>query len=179
MDLMKMEGHFIANHNSNVKVNIDLLNMIRYLLCVYKLYILTKNNVPKHIWYLNYSIPGSWRSPRGGHGNPLQYFCLENPMDRETWPTRVHRVAKNRTQLKRLSKHALSQDKIFSSLFNHSFSSQRRHTIVYIFYGIHSYNFYGIHSYNSFTITSFLRQREYFPKYDKIWFLLWLIYIDF
>ena len=30
------------------------------------------------------SIPGSGRSPGGGHGNPLQYSCLENPMDRET-----------------------------------------------------------------------------------------------
>ena len=31
------------------------------------------------------SIPGSGRSPGGGHGNPLQYSCLENPMDREAW----------------------------------------------------------------------------------------------
>ena len=31
------------------------------------------------------SIPGPGRSPRGGHGNPLQYFCLESPMDRGAW----------------------------------------------------------------------------------------------
>ena len=31
------------------------------------------------------SIPGSGRSPGGGHGNPLQYSCLENPMDRGAW----------------------------------------------------------------------------------------------
>ena len=31
------------------------------------------------------SIPGSGRSPGGGHDNPLQYFCLENPMDRGAW----------------------------------------------------------------------------------------------
>ena len=31
------------------------------------------------------SIPGSGRSSGGGHGNPLQYSCLENPMDREAW----------------------------------------------------------------------------------------------
>ena len=31
------------------------------------------------------SIPGSGRSPGGGNGNPLQYFCLENPMDRGAW----------------------------------------------------------------------------------------------
>ena len=36
------------------------------------------------------SIPGSGRSPGGGHGNPLQYSCLENPMDRGTWRATVH-----------------------------------------------------------------------------------------
>ena len=43
------------------------------------------------------SIPGSERSPGGGHGNPFQYSCLENPMDREAWWAAVHRVAKNQT----------------------------------------------------------------------------------
>ena len=37
------------------------------------------------------SIPGSGRSPGGGHGNPLQYSCLENPMDRGAWQATVHR----------------------------------------------------------------------------------------
>ena len=42
-------------------------------------------------------IPESERAPGGGHGNPLQYSCLENPMDRgASWAT-VHRVAKNHT----------------------------------------------------------------------------------
>ena len=45
------------------------------------------------------SIPGSERSPGGGHGNPLQYSCLENPMDRGAWKATVRRVAKGRTQL--------------------------------------------------------------------------------
>jgi len=39
-------------------------------------------------------IPGWRRSPGGGHGNPLQYSCLENPMDRGAWQGTVHRVAK-------------------------------------------------------------------------------------
>ena len=39
-------------------------------------------------------IPGSGKSPGGGYGNPLQYSCLENPMDRGAWWTTVHRVAK-------------------------------------------------------------------------------------
>ena len=46
------------------------------------------------------SIPDSGRSPGGGHGNPLQYFCLENPMDRGAWWATAHRVAKSQTQLK-------------------------------------------------------------------------------
>ena len=36
------------------------------------------------------SIPGSGRSPGEGNGNPLQYSCLENPMDREAWQAAVH-----------------------------------------------------------------------------------------
>ena len=50
-------------------------------------------------------IPGSGRSPWGGHGNPLQYSCLENPMVREAWWATVHRAAKNQTWLKQLGRH--------------------------------------------------------------------------
>ena len=46
------------------------------------------------------SIPGLGRSPGGGHGNPLQYSCLENPMDRGAWWATVHRVTMSWTQLK-------------------------------------------------------------------------------
>ena len=42
-------------------------------------------------------IPGSGGSPGGGHGNPLQYSCQENPMDRGTWQARVHGIAKSQT----------------------------------------------------------------------------------
>ena len=52
-------------------------------------------------------IPGSGRSPGEGYGNPLQYSCLENPMDGGAWRARVRRVAKSQTQLKRLSTRAL------------------------------------------------------------------------
>ena len=45
------------------------------------------------------SIPGSGRSPREGNGNPLQYSCLENPMDGGLWQAIVHWVTKSRTQL--------------------------------------------------------------------------------
>ena len=54
------------------------------------------------------SIPGSGRSPGGGQGSPIQYSCLENPMDRGAWQAAVHRVAQSRTGLKRLSTQAHS-----------------------------------------------------------------------
>ena len=46
------------------------------------------------------SIPGSGKSPGGGHDNPVQYSCLENPMDRGALPAIVHGVAMNQTRLK-------------------------------------------------------------------------------
>ena len=52
------------------------------------------------------SIPGLGRSPGGGHGNPHQYSCLENPMDRGAWQATVQWVKKSWTRLKRLSTHA-------------------------------------------------------------------------
>ena len=49
------------------------------------------------------SVPGSGRSPGKGNGNPLQYSCLENPMDRGAWRATVHGVAKSQTQLSDLA----------------------------------------------------------------------------
>ena len=51
-------------------------------------------------------IPGSGRSPGGGRGSPLQYSCLENPMDREAWWATVHAVTKSWTWLKWFSMQA-------------------------------------------------------------------------
>ena len=45
------------------------------------------------------SMTGSGRSPGGGNGNPLQYSCLEKPMDRGAWWATVYGVAKSQTQL--------------------------------------------------------------------------------
>ena len=50
------------------------------------------------------SVPELRRSPGGGNSNPLQYSCLENPMDRGAWWAIVHRVTKSWTQL---STHAI------------------------------------------------------------------------
>ena len=52
------------------------------------------------------SIPGLGRPPGGGHDNPLQYSCLENPMDRGAWWATIHRAAQAWIQLKQLSTHS-------------------------------------------------------------------------
>ena len=77
------------------------------------------------------SIPGSGRSPGGEHGNPLQYSCLENPMDRGTWHDMVHRVAKSRTRLKQLSIHFFIHYFPFLSMASETlqlFKGQHPHT---------------------------------------------------
>ena len=51
------------------------------------------------------SIPGWGGSPGGRHGNPLQYPCLENPMDRGAWWATVHGVTKSRTRLSNRAQH--------------------------------------------------------------------------
>ena len=48
------------------------------------------------------SIPGLGRPPGGGHGNPFQYSCLENPMDRGAWWAMVHSISKSWTQAQRI-----------------------------------------------------------------------------
>ena len=70
------------------------------------------------------SIPGSGRSPGGGHSNPLQDSCLENSMDREAWRATVRRVTKSQTRLKRRSTHRQGQ----SGLCNKS--GQNQHATV-------------------------------------------------
>ena len=54
------------------------------------------------------SIPGSGRSPGEGNGNPLQYSCLENPMDRGAWWATVHGVTKSWTRLSNFSLNVLT-----------------------------------------------------------------------
>ena len=57
---------------------------------------LVENNLPASAGDAS-SIPGLGRSPGGENGNPLQYSCLENPMDRGAWWAIVHGVAKSQT----------------------------------------------------------------------------------
>ena len=58
------------------------------------------------------SISGSGRSPGEGHGNPLQYSCLENPIDRGAWQATGCRVAKSWTRLKQLGMHQAHWGKV-------------------------------------------------------------------
>ena len=62
-------------------------------------------------------IPVSGRSPGGRHGNPLQYSCLENPMDRRAWQDSVHGVTKSRTQLSDLA-HISVREVLLSPFFS-------------------------------------------------------------
>ena len=55
------------------------------------------------------SVPGSGRSPGEGNGNPLQYSCLENPMDRGVWWVTVHGVAKSRDMTEQLKLTQIDQ----------------------------------------------------------------------
>ena len=63
------------------------------------------------------SIPRSGGSPGGGHGDPLEYSCLENPMDKGAWGTIVHRVAQSHTWVKRLSTHTHTHIYIHTYIF--------------------------------------------------------------
>ena len=66
------------------------------------------------------SIPGLGRSPGGGQSNPLQYFCLENSMDRGAWWATVHRVAQSRTWLKQVSGSSKTRCFIFQLILAES-----------------------------------------------------------
>ena len=75
------------------------------------------------------SIPASGRSPGGGHGNPLQYSCLENPVDRGAWRATVHMVAKSQIQL---SNWAHTHRKCWPHMFSrfHNYYKESSHSDV-------------------------------------------------
>ena len=68
------------------------------------------------------SIPAWGGSPAGGHSNPLQYSCLENPMDRQSLEGYSLQVTKSQTRLKQLSTHASKQR--ITAIFTLSFFFQ-------------------------------------------------------
>ena len=90
-----------------------------------KLYTVSKNTSASHLnerrrkcWNADL-IPGSGRSPGGGHGNQLQYSCLENPMDKGTGWATVHGFAMSQTGLKRFGRQA----KVHSAKSHHNHQS--------------------------------------------------------
>ena len=68
------------------------------------------------------SIPGLGRSPGGGHDNPFQCSCLENPRDRGAWWAAIYGVAQSQTRLEQLSTHVLKDylQKIYAIYANQS-----------------------------------------------------------
>ena len=64
------------------------------------------------------SIPGLGRSPGEGNGNPLRYYCLESPMDREAWKATLHGIAKSQTRLSDFTSLHLESKEIFRFLFS-------------------------------------------------------------
>ena len=69
--------------------------------------LVVKKNLPANAGDIRNAgfIPGSERFPGEGHGNPLQYSCLKNLMDRRAWKTMVPCIAVSRTRLRQLSTH--------------------------------------------------------------------------
>ena len=108
-----------------------------YCICIH---LLTINGLP---WWLNSkesacsagasgdesSIRESGRSPLRGYGNPPQYSCLENPMDRGAWQATVHRVAKSGTWLKQLSMHACIGNIYITTFFWFCFSGEPKFSL--------------------------------------------------
>ena len=58
-----------------------------------------------HVIWVSQVTPGLGRFPGGEHINPIQYFCLENPMDKGAWWATVYRVPQSQACLKQLSMH--------------------------------------------------------------------------
>ena len=106
---MRIRGKAMTNwHPSLSRVRRRYLFASRYFpdsLCLIHQVGLVINNLPAIAGDLRDTglIPGLGRSPEAGNGNPLQYSCLENPIDRGTWQATVHRITKSPTQLKWLS----------------------------------------------------------------------------
>ena len=92
------------------------------------------------------SIPGSGRSPGGGHGNPLQYSCLENPVDRGAWWAMVCRATKSRTRLRRLSTYSRSNDYYQTELLSLKSPSHPLRTLLRWNHSAKMYVYHSSHS---------------------------------
>ena len=83
------------------------------------------------IWFLSWE-----RSPGEAHGNPVQYSCIENSMDRGSWQATVHRIAKSQTWVKQLSMHTHCTHDMFKlhiNIFWLPSNSPKQNSIAIIF----------------------------------------------
>ena len=112
------------------------------------------------------SIPGLGRFPRGGHGNLLQYSCLENPMDRAAWWATVHGVAKSRTGLKSVRHDWAAKHTAHCNKLNRGLSKRNTCTPPKIAY-LNPSREHHILTYNNFLI----RKRIY--PLTKLKHILW------
>ena len=85
------------------------------------------------------SIPGSGRSPGEGNGNPLQYSCLENPMDEGAWWATVHGVAKSQTRLSDFTSLQKIQTVSLPSRGKRIIKLIKKSMILYTFYDTYVY----------------------------------------
>ena len=123
--LLQMRSFLWTDFRFHRKENIKLI----FFSIIYLLIGLVVKNPPTNAGDLRDtgSIPRLRRHPVEGHGNPLQYSCLENPMDRGAWWATVHGVAKSQTRLKRLS----TQPLIIFPTKNRLNKSQKQLTCTY------------------------------------------------
>ena len=117
---------------------ISVFNLYNYLYWTFQV-VLAVENLPANAGHIRDvdSILRSWRSSGGGPGNPLHYFCLENPMDQWAWRATVHRVTESWTWLKWLSMHISVT--LFTAL-NYIFWSQ----VIKRWSQIHTYPFLSV-----------------------------------
>ena len=95
-----------SSRSASTAESSTVLIWLRYSKCWASQVALAAKNLSAKAGDIRDSIPGLGRSPGGRHGNPLQYSCLQNPMDRGAWWATVHGVTKSQTGLKQLSMHA-------------------------------------------------------------------------
>ena len=91
--------HIRLNINDIIKVNFTCLFWLFYMCRGFPHSSISKESACKAGDHRQHRRHGSGSSPGGGNGNPLQYACLRNPMDRGAWWAKVHGVAKHRTWL--------------------------------------------------------------------------------
>ena len=95
----------VHKHKKKIKKQSDFYSVVKHYMWVSQVVLVVKNP-PANAGDIRDAdaIPGKGRSPGRGHGNPLQYSCLKNSMDRGIWRATVPRVAHSQTQLKQINR---------------------------------------------------------------------------